>query len=86
MVAAFEKQGLNSKCYGWRGLRTHTYTFVINNGYEPGEKQVKMLYNNEEDPYQQNPIMITELNEELAADYEKRLREYLDMQQDPFLM
>ena len=47
---------------------------------------MKMLYNNEEDPYQQNPIMITELNEELAADYEKRLREYLDMQQDPFLM
>ncbi len=86
MVAAFEKQGLNSKCYGWRGIRTHTHTFVINNGYKPGEKQVKMLYNNEKDPYQQNPIMITELNEELAADYEKRLREYLDMQQDPFLM
>ena len=41
------KTRLNSKCYGWRGLRTHTYTFVINNGYEPGEKQVKMLYNNE---------------------------------------
>lgn len=86
MVAAFEKQGLNSKCYGWRGIRTHTHTFVINNGYKPGEKQVKMLYNNEKDPYQQNPLMITELNEELAADYEKRLREYLDMQQDPFLM
>ena len=86
MVAAFEKQGLNSKCYGWRGIRTHIHTFVINNGYKPGEKQVKMLYNNEEDPYQQNPIMITELNEELAADYEKDLREYLDMQQDPFLM
>ena len=65
----------------------HIYiAFVINNGYKPGEKQVKMLYNNEEDPYQQNPIMITELNEELAADYEKDLREYLDMQQDPFLM
>ena len=86
MVVAFEKQGLNSKCYGWRGIRTHTHTFVINNGYKPGEKQVKMLYNNEKDPYQQNPLMITELNEELAADYEKRLREYLDMQQDPFLM
>ncbi len=45
-----------------------------------------MLYNNEEDPYQQNPIMITELNEELAAGYERSLREYLDMQRDPFLI
>lgn len=86
MVSAFEKAGLNSKCYGWRGIRTHTHTYVIYNGYQPGEKQRKLLYDNEKDPYQQSPIRITEENQDLATWYEKRLRDYLEMQQDPFFM
>ena len=86
MVAEFERQGLNSKCYGWRGIRTHSHTYVINNGYEPKAGQVRLLYDNEKDPYQMNPVSITELNSHLVEDYEKRLREYLDLQQDPFLM
>ena len=86
MVAEFEKRGMNSKCYGWRGIRTHRYTYVVNNGYAPGEQQVRMLYDNEKDPYQMNPLMITEENRELVRDYDARLREYLDLQQDPFLL
>ena len=86
MVAAFEKKGLNSKCYGWRGIRTHSHTYVIYNGYQPGEEQIKLLYDNVKDPYQQNPIRITRKNQEIVEAYEKRLIEYLEMQQDPFLM
>nr|WP_296010112.1 sulfatase [uncultured Blautia sp.] len=86
MVAEFEKRGMNSKCYGWRGIRTHRYTYVVNNGYAPGEQQVRMLYDNEKDPYQMNPLMITEENRDLVKDYDTRLREYLDLQQDPFLL
>ena len=86
MVAEFEKRGMNSKCYGWRGIRTHRYTYVVNNGYAPGEQQVRMLYDNEKDPYQMNPLMITEENRELVKEYDVRLREYLDLQQDPFLL
>ena len=86
MVAEFEKRGMNSKCYGWRGIRTHRYTYVVNNGYAPGEQQVRMLYDNEKDPYQMNPLMITEENRELVREYDARLREYLDLQQDPFLL
>lgn len=86
MVAAFEKKGLNSKCYGWRGIRTHSHTYVIYNGYQPGEEQIKLLYDNVKDPYQQNPIRITRKNQEIVEAYEKRLKEYLEMQQDPFFM
>ena len=86
MVAAFEKKGMNSKCYGWRGIRTHRHTYVVNNGYAPDGHQVRLLYDNEKDPYQMHPVVITELNQDLVKDYEKRLKEYLDMQQDPFLL
>ena len=83
MVAAFEKKGMNSKCYGWRGIRTHRHTYVVNNGYAPDGHQVRLLYDNEKDPYQMHPVVITELNQDLVKDYEKRLKEYLDMQHDP---
>lgn len=58
----------------------------MNNGYTPGERQVRLLYDNEKDPYQMSPLVITELNQDLVQEYEARLREYLDMQQDPFLL
>ena len=86
MVAAYEKKGRNSKCYGWRGIRTQRHTYVVNHGYTPGEMQVRLLYDNEKDPYQMSPLVITELNQDLVQEYEARLREYLDMQQDPFLL
>lgn len=86
MVSAFEKQGLNSKCFGWRGIRTHSHTYAIYNGYTPNENRVKLLYDNIKDPYQMKPLEITEENQELVEKYEQRLREYLDLQQDPFLM
>ncbi len=55
MVAAFEKKGMNSKCYGWRGIRTHRHTYVVNNGYAPDGHQVRLLYDNEKDPYRDAP-------------------------------
>lgn len=86
MVAEYEKKGLNSKCFGWRGVRTHTHTYVVDNGYAPGEKQSRLLYDNQMDPYQRYPLRITGANMELARPYEERLKEYLRMQKDPFLL
>ncbi len=55
MVNSFKEKGLYSKCYGWRGLRTKTETFIINRGHFYGTQQQCLLYDNEHDPYQLNP-------------------------------
>jgi len=92
MVSEFEKSGLNHKCYGWRGIRTKEYTYVVYNGYEPNESQKILLYNNKQDPYQLHPYQVhqNEIKEnyqiELVAELNSYLVEYLERTKDPFLL
>ena len=87
MVAEFEKQGLTHKAYGWRGIKTHRYTYVVSNGYAPGEDVKEYLYDDLNDRYQLNPRMIErETKEELVLEFRRKLAEYLEAAQDPFLM
>lgn len=86
MVAEFAKKGLAHKAYGWRGVKDRRYTYVITNGYAPGEMQREYLYDREEDPYEMHPLEITrECRDERVLHYRKRLKEYLDLTGDPFL-
>lgn len=86
MVAEFSKRGLTHKAYGWRGIKTHTRTYVVINGYAPGEKQKEYLYDDVQDPYQLNPREIEKTCQETEVlNMRKRLRDYLEQTEDPFL-
>ncbi len=83
MVNNYDSKGLNSKCFGWRGIRTKELTYVVNNGTVPGEPQTRLLYDNIADPYQLNP---TTLFSNQSSVYDKKLKAYLDFTGDPFLL
>jgi arylsulfatase A-like enzyme len=87
MVKEFHKRGLNHKCFGWRGVRTKQYTYVINNGYAPDENQKILLYDNNQDPYQLNPTVIENRKQnELIIELDGYLKDYLEKTGDPFLL
>ncbi|NBK23315.1 MAG: sulfatase [Spirochaetia bacterium] len=58
LIEPYKKLGLDSMCFGWRGLRTKDFTYVIDNGTEPGVEQVRYLYDNKGDPFQLNPEVL----------------------------
>lgn len=86
MVPAFSRQGLTHKAYGWRGIKGDGYTYVVTNGYKPGEEQKEYFYNDSQDPFQMSPREIPQdCQEEMVLKLRFRLREYLDMTDDPFI-
>lgn len=86
MVAAFSKLGLTHKSYGWRGIRTKQHTYVITNGYAPGEKQREFIYDRENDPYEMNPLEVEkDCSDEQILQFRERLKYYLELTEDPFL-
>jgi len=83
----FESKGLDLKEYGWRGLRTQEYTYVIHKGYLPGEEIQRLLYENVKDPFQLNPISGDQLiGNELADKLDMELRQWLLKLKDPFII
>ena len=86
MVAAFSKRGLTHKAYGWRGIRNRRYTYVITNGYAPDEPQRELLYDRGLDPYEMNPAAIEkDCTDERILAFRERLKDYLELTEDPFL-
>ncbi|WP_105614845.1 sulfatase family protein [Vallitalea okinawensis] len=65
LIEPFKKRGLNHKCFGWRGVRTKRYTYVVYNGLHPDDKQRRFLYDNVKDPYQMQPVEIDEIFDNL---------------------
>jgi N-acetylglucosamine-6-sulfatase len=86
-VSEFRKQGINNISYGWRGIRTKRYTYVIHKGYATECETQKLLYDLGEDPYQMNPIIIDDNNKsEQIIKYEKLLIDHLKNTNDPFIV
>lgn len=85
MVAEFEKAGLAHKAYGFRGIKTKRYTYVVNHGYAPGEKKEEYLYDSLLDPYELEPKRGDQIPGELRRQFQERLWHYLDLTGDPFL-
>jgi len=84
-IQQFTEQGLNNLEYGWRGIRSLNYTYVIHKGYFPGQETKKLLYDLREDPYQLSPKEITNVEEStIAAKLEQHLLEILSSIGDPF--
>lgn len=86
LVSTFSRQGLTHKAYGWRGIKGDGYTYVVSNGYTPGEERTEYLYDDENDKYQMHPRQISkDCTEPEIRRLRRRLCEYLDMTGDPFL-
>lgn len=78
------KKGIDWRTVGYRGLRTRRYTYVVNRGRE-GKNQVRLLYDNEKDPYQLNPIEAVRADENpMMTRLDEELRKWLDRMNDPF--
>jgi len=85
LVEEYRKLGLNSNAFGWRGIKTKTHTYIIDNGTSPGEEQMRYLYDNVSDPFQLHPLTLSK-ESSLCAEYDLILEEYLRQTKDPFLM
>ncbi|MEG1686392.1 MAG: sulfatase [Angelakisella sp.] len=85
MVHAYSARGLYNRSFGWRGIRTKTHTYIVDNGTQPGCPQQRYLYDNEHDPYQLSPMLLTVGSRE-DAQYEALLRPYLERLNDSFLL
>ena len=84
LIEPFKKEGLDSKCFGWRGIRTKDKTYVIDNGTEPHTKQRRFLYDNVQDPYQMHPIELS-ASDPRCAPYDKLLKAWCRRHKDFFL-
>lgn len=86
-IEEFASKGLDNRKYGWRGVRTHRYTYVVHKGYAPNQSTERLLYDNVADPYQMRPIKIEEASLHLIADQlEEELKEWLRKVGDQFEM
>ena len=84
---AFKEAGIDPKAFGWRGIRTHQYSFVIHAGYFPEERTPKSyLYNLAKDPYQMAPIdPHSPEYEQIVPSLYIQLKEWLISQNDLFI-
>lgn len=85
-INEFTRRGLTHKAYGWRGIKTKRYTYVMDNTYSPDGVQTQYLYDHSTDPLEQAPMILTGDTEvSLIREFQSRLKHYLDIQGDPFL-
>lgn len=87
-LRAFEKANQHPTTKGWRAARTTRYTYVIHTGYWPEEDIcIRYLYDNQEDPYQLNPLIIEDASQNpIANELENALKDWLKEVKDPFII
>ncbi len=87
VLEEFAVLGINNIKYGWRAVRTLRYTYVVNNGYIPGGRTERLLYDNVDDPYQMNPVRLYETKANPVADQlEGKLKHWILRLKDPFII
>ncbi|ESL02551.1 arylsulfatase [Catonella morbi ATCC 51271] len=85
-VEKFKKAGKNPAAYGWRGVRTKRYTFVLELGYDVICKPKRYLYDILKDPEQKNLLDLEdEENKEIAKKLEAEVIGWMKRQNDSFL-
>ena len=83
----FKKAGKNPMDFGWRGIRTRRYVYVIDVGYKTEPKLVRYLYDLECDPLQMHGEEIKNPEEHaITRELEQKLKTWLQDQNDGFLM
>lgn len=83
----FRQAGKNPMAYGWRGVHTERYTYVVEAGYHTADCEKRYLYDNEKDPLQEQPVDLQASDYCLIADkLEKLVEEWVKQQEDPFVV
>ena len=81
---SLHRKGIDWRTVGYRGLRTSRYTYVVDRGRE-GEYMKRYLYDNQEDPYQLEPVIAVNAGEnEIMQRLDRELKEWLSKMHDPF--
>lgn len=81
---SLHRSGIDWRTVGYRGLRTERYTYVVSRGRK-GEYLRRYLYDNQEDPYQLNPVEGVHAKEhEVMQILDIELQEWLEKMHDPF--
>ena len=81
----FEKWGKDPRTFGWRGVRTQDYTYIMELGYDVTPKPARYLYCNQTDPLQKHPADLTKEPENtLARELEIQVINWMDRQKDGF--
>lgn len=84
-IELFASAGLDNRSYGWRGIRTSLYTYVVHRGYAPGAEVQRLFYEHEKDPYQLTPVVWKGRPQtELIISLEEELKSWLDRTEDKF--
>ena len=84
-VEKFKKVGKNPAEYGWRGIRTRKYTYVMELGYDVICNPKRYLYDIQNDPQQKNTLDLdNEENKQLAKTMEEEVIKWLKRQNDGF--
>jgi arylsulfatase A-like enzyme len=79
-------RGLDIHAYGWRGVRTPDYTYVVDKPFGAGRAK-RLLYDNGNDPYQMNPRQIEDVRTDpVALELERQLQGWLRKINDPFIL
>ena len=85
-VEKFKRAGKDPATYGWRGVRTKRYTYVIELGYDVICKPKRYLYDNQQDPEQIHPLDLdTKENKMLARELEAKVVNWMKRQNDGFM-
>jgi arylsulfatase A-like enzyme len=85
VVQQFRAEKKDPVAYGWRGIRTQDYTFVMELGYETKAKARRYLYHTSADPLQMHPLNSeAPENAELLRKLEQRVKNWMKKMQDPF--
>lgn len=86
LLEMFAEAGKDNLTYGWRGVRSSRYTYVVDRGYFPENNNVtRLLYDLQEDPYQLHPLQLESAAEHpAAAKLEVQLKNFLLRTNDPF--
>lgn len=84
---AFKSHNVDPLGFGWRGIRTTDYTYVIHLGYFPDcTTPIHYLYNLKTDPYQLHPISTSSSEYKEVVPYlDTQLKAWLKSQNDTFL-
>lgn len=84
-VEKFKKVGKNPAEYGWRGIRTRKYTYVMELGYDVSCNLKRYLYDIQNDPQQKNTLDLdNEENKQLAKTMEEEVIKWMKHQNDGF--
>jgi arylsulfatase A-like enzyme len=85
-LKAFQASGKNPMEFGWRGIRTDRYTYVVEAGYEVDAHMHYYLYDNSTDPYQMHPAEgSSAIGQAMASGLHDTLVAWLREQHDGFI-